>query len=445
MGKSRSTLVVLLMAVLIFVVAGAIFFYLEWEKPQISGLDDLAMIGQSRELAITFTDMKSGIRSYRVSLVQGDEEHIITREDIPLRGTFEKKVDLEIIPANIGVKNGAATLQVEAVDFSPLKNSTALRKELIIDSSPPSVSLISTSHYVNPGGTCLAIYTASADAVTSGVRCADVLFPGYPAEIGGKPCYISYFAVPMDVEKDTPVFVVAQDKAGNETLAPVHFFVRKTTKFRQDKVNVSTSFLSNTASKFQGKDNSLSGKTPLELFCHVNEKLRETDNQKIYSLCQKSEGRQLWQGAFLRMKNAASMARFGDKRTYLFQGADVGKSIHQGIDLASIRNAPIQAANSGKILWAGELGIYGNTVIIDHGQGLSSLYAHLNSMSVTEGQDVVRGDVIARSGQTGFAGGDHLHYSIMVQGIFVNPIEWWDAHWVGDNVELKLKQASGSL
>jgi murein DD-endopeptidase MepM/ murein hydrolase activator NlpD len=54
-------------------------------------------------------------------------------------------------------------------------------------------------------------------------------------------------------------------------------------------------------------------------------------------------------------------------------------------------------------------------------------------------RDVAKGDVLGRSGTTGLAGGDHLHFAMLVQGTFVNPVEWWDAHWVGDNIELKLK------
>ncbi|HHO75163.1 MAG TPA: M23 family metallopeptidase, partial [Deltaproteobacteria bacterium] len=114
-----------------------------------------------------------------------------------------------------------------------------------------------------------------------------------------------------------------------------------------------------------------------------------------------------------------------------------------GVDLASVRQAQIQAANRGTVLFAGDLGIYGNTVIIDHGQGLASLYSHLSIIKVQKNQEVEKGMVIAASGATGFAGGDHLHFSILVHGVFVNPVEWWDAHWIVDNVELKLSRKQG--
>jgi murein DD-endopeptidase MepM/ murein hydrolase activator NlpD len=64
-------------------------------------------------------------------------------------------------------------------------------------------------------------------------------------------------------------------------------------------------------------------------------------------------------------------------------------------------------------------------------------------MSVSAGQGVKRGDIIGNTGATGFAGGDHLHFSVIVGGVFVNPIEWWDPHWIRDNVTIKLEIIPG--
>jgi len=144
----------------------------------------------------------------------------------------------------------------------------------------------------------------------------------------------------------------------------------------------------------------------------------------------------------LRMKEAAPMALFGDRRTYTHHRQKIGESIHLGVDLASTAHAPIEAANSGVVVFSGNLGIYGNAVIIDHGLGIFSLYAHMSELKAVEGRQVAKGDVIGTSGETGFAGGDHLHFSILVGGRFVDPVEWWDPHWITDNVEKKLPQVS---
>ena len=115
-----------------------------------------------------------------------------------------------------------------------------------------------------------------------------------------------------------------------------------------------------------------------------------------------------------------------------------GESIHTGVDLASTANAPVEAANHGIVAYASYLGIYGNFVILDHGLGLFTLYGHLSSIDVKNAQEVKKGDIIGRTGMSGLAGGDHLHFGILVGGQFVNPQEWWDPHWIADNVTRKL-------
>jgi murein DD-endopeptidase MepM/ murein hydrolase activator NlpD len=80
------------------------------------------------------------------------------------------------------------------------------------------------------------------------------------------------------------------------------------------------------------------------------------------------------------------------------------------------------------------ISIYGQAVILDHGQGIFSLYGHLSSLGVKRGEQLARGAAVGASGQTGRAGGDHLHFSVLASGTFVSPAEWLDAHWIADNV-----------
>jgi murein DD-endopeptidase MepM/ murein hydrolase activator NlpD len=132
-------------------------------------------------------------------------------------------------------------------------------------------------------------------------------------------------------------------------------------------------------------------------------------------------------------------AAFADFRTYLYNGQAVDHQTHLGFDLAVLQHTPVLAANDGRVVHTGFFGIYGNVVILDHGCGLQSLYAHLSGFDVKEGDEVKRGQVIAHSGQTGLAAGDHLHFTMLLDGIAVNPVEWWDAHWIHDRIEAKLK------
>jgi murein DD-endopeptidase MepM/ murein hydrolase activator NlpD len=148
----------------------------------------------------------------------------------------------------------------------------------------------------------------------------------------------------------------------------------------------------------------------------------------------------LWGGVtFHPFTNSAVQSAFADQRTYVYQGRDVDKQTHLGFDLASYAGTPIVAANRGKVLFAGELGIYGQTVILDHGMGVQSLYAHLSSIGVAVGSLVEKAQELGRSGMTGMAAGDHLHYTMLVHGRMVNPIEWWDSHWIDDRILRKLR------
>jgi len=152
----------------------------------------------------------------------------------------------------------------------------------------------------------------------------------------------------------------------------------------------------------------------------------------------------LWRGAFQPLGNSQVEAAFADYRTYIYGGKEVDKQVHLGFDLAKVANAPVIAANDGKVLYAKDLGIYGNCVILDHGMGVQSLYGHLSSFQVQEGEDVHKGQTLGLTGQTGMAGGDHLHFSMMVDGQFVNATEWWDPHWIQDRVARKLQEAGAS-
>ncbi|HOS97266.1 MAG TPA: M23 family metallopeptidase, partial [Deltaproteobacteria bacterium] len=415
----RKQIQVVLLAALVLAGVGATMYYFEWTRPVISLDTAFDTIGRSRDIAVTLRDNRSGIRKYTVALIQGGREYIVASEELPAKGTLERVVRARINPSELRLKDGEATFSVTLVDYSPLKNTATLAAKVTIDSVPPRIALLTGSHNINPGGTCLAVYRLSKAVATSGVKCGDEFFPGYLVQSGSRPYYVCYFAVPRDVTGATPMAVIATDRSGNQASSGIPFYIRRTRPFRSDSVNVGDAFVQQKAVEFQQLDPSLAGKPDTEVFVYVNTTLRAENDRKIRSLCGKSGGKQLWGGTFIRMKDAAPKALFGDMRTYLYQGQTLGSSVHLGVDLASLAQAPIEAANAGTVIFADSLGIYGNCVIIDHGQGIASLYAHLSSMSVKEGDAVAREQVIGNSGATGFAGGDHLHFSMLVGGVFV--------------------------
>lgn len=98
---------------------------------------------------------------------------------------------------------------------------------------------------------------------------------------------------------------------------------------------------------------------------------------------------------------------------------------HTGVDIGVSSGSPVFAAASGKVIVAQWYGGYGNAVVIDHGSGLSTLYGHNNSLNVSVGQTVSKGDVISHSGSTGISTGPHLHFEVRVNGNYVDPMKYF--------------------
>jgi len=429
----------------IFVLIGGFWFFrsaIDIGKPQINIHQDVGMIGRQRVIEVTFSDQGSSLRDTWITISQGDKTYTLYSAHYPEKDTRDKTISVTVDPLVLQMQDGPATLNIKAVDYSLFKNQTLLSKPLTIDLLPPQIYLLNPQNIINPGGTCVTVYRTSKPVIMSGIQVDDRHFPAYLTTLSGKTSYISYFSLPIEASQGTTrIKVVARDQAGNESAVALPHLI-KNRKYRTDKITLSDPFLQQKMPEFQMADVNLRGKTPVDTFIHVNSVMRQDNLKTIQSLTRKSEARPLWADTFLRMKNAAPMALFGERRIWLYDGKAIGESLHEGVDLASLEHAPVEAANHGIVLFAGPLGIYGNTVIIDHGFGLFTLYGHLSMINMKAGQAVRKEEIIGKSGMTGLAGGDHIHFSILVGGQFVNPVEWWDPHWIADNVTGKIAMAN---
>ena len=439
------TLIPLIIIIIIFVWLFTVIF--EGEKPSVS-LDPLpGYISQKQEFRVTVSDMKRGLKTFRVSYSQGNNDVVLLEMKFPFEGFLNKNGvrqysrTFELNPAQLRLSQGKIDLTVQVWDYSRRNggdgNMSVIKHSMIVDTIPPALRALSKMHNVATGGTGLVIYMTSSDTVDSGVYVNDLFFKGFPAGENSKDgTYLAYFALPFNVEKDPEIYLWAKDKAGNTARSNFYYHIIQK-RFRSEKLNISDSFLKRVLPYFDycGFDPALSDK---DKFLKINNELREKDNAALYELLKNTSPVRLWEGKWLRMKNAANMAHYADHRTYYYNGEKIDEQYHLGIDLASLANSPIEASNNGVVVFAGRNGIYGNTVVLDHGQGLASLYGHMSSIEVKVGDQVKKGDIIGHSGQTGLAGGDHLHFSILVHGVFVNPDEWWDAHWIQDNIIRKL-------
>ena len=356
------------------------------------------------------------------------------------------EVSRQTVPA---LKSGAARIVVTATRpvLFGLRTITAESvRDVTVRLERPRVGALSTHHYVNHGGTEMVVYRVSPDDVASGVRVGELEYPGFPggasaaARFADPAVRIAFFALRFDQDLNTPIRLFARDEAGNSTLAE---FDRRTfpKPFKRSRIELKDADMERLVPVIlQGTSDFRPEGSTVEKFVAINSQLRRRNNEKIASFAAQTAPEILWQGeVFHSFRNTSAEAAFADFRTYVYQGREVDKQVHLGFDLASFAGTPIVAANRGKVLFAEDLGIYGNTVILDHGMGVQSLYAHLSTIDVAVGAMVEKEQPIGRSGQTGMALGDHLHFTMLVHGQMVNPIEWWDSHWIQDRILRKLK------
>ncbi len=439
------TLIPLVIFIGLFIWLLTIIF--EGEKPHVE-LDALPeFISHKQQFTVKINDMKRGLKALRIYYDQSGRETDIFEIKFPFEGflneqgvrTYQTKFDFD--PSQLRLAQGLVTLNVQVWDYSRRNggdgNMSLISHKMTVDTIPPTIRAISKMHNVNMGGTCLVVYKTSSDAIESGIYVNDHFSPGFPATEDTKDgTYIAYFALPFNAESDINIYLWAKDRADNTTRSTFYYHIRQK-KFARDSLTITDGFLQRVLPYFDyfGLD---PADSDIEKYIKINNDSRISDNQLFYDLTKKTDPKQLWDGTWTRMQNAATMAKFGDHRSYFYKGQKVDEQYHLGVDLASLANSPVAASNNGRIIFAERNGIYGLTVMIDHGQGLASLYGHLSEIKAAVGDLVQKGDIIGNTGQTGLAGGDHLHFSMLVHGIFVNPVEWWDSHWIRDNIAAKL-------
>jgi murein DD-endopeptidase MepM/ murein hydrolase activator NlpD len=415
------------------------------------------VIGQAAPLDVTVATPGGQLDALTIQIEQKGQTILIYQYgDQPAptaQGTDAVRVSRTIGRQSLPqLQPGAATLVVTATRpvLRGLRHvSSRATDELQLRFDPPRVAVVSTKHYLNLGGSELILYRVTPPDVESGVRVGDLFYRGFPASGAGAPndpsLKAAFFALRYDQPMNAPMELVARDAAGNEARAQFeHQLFPKA--FKHSKIPLDDAFLGRVVPAILAGSPQIHA-NPADLvpsFLAINNDLRKMNAATIAALAQKTSPTVLWHGAFQPLGNAQVEAAFADYRTYVYGGKEIDKQVHLGFDLAKVANSPVLAANDGKVLYAKDLGIYGNCVILDHGMGVQSLYGHLSAFQVQEGQDVKKGQTLGLTGQTGMAGGDHLHFSMMVDGQFVNATEWWDPHWIQDRITRKLQEAGAA-
>ena len=438
--RSRTRSWFVLVLVLLLAVVGSVS-YLAWRQSVGAPRAEVSaprFIGHNASFTVTIEAARGNVRHAVVRLVQANTPITLA--------TSEARTPRLALPVSVGasvagLKEGAATLEVLASDdfWRPLRPAERViaAQPVTIDLTPPRLEILGATRYVSPGGAVTIAFRA-ADASRVDVGVGPRVFPSFPYGPADKGARVALIALPWNFAAGTPLTVTARDEAGNVAPRAVPAEL-KPRAFPRDTITITEAFL-------QAKVPELLPRRPpdqplVDGFLVINRDQRRQAEEEKLRIGARTAETPLWEGPFTQPRNTKVFSNFAETRTYVYQGRTVDTQVHVGFDLASTKLSSVPAANAGQVAFAGPLTIYGNTVIVDHGLGLQTLYAHLSSIAVKPGDKVARGQELGRSGTTGLAVGDHLHFEILVSGVSVTPIEWWDGKWIRDRVNKPLKEA----
>lgn len=420
----------------LLLVFGAYVFFKDLDGPAVRVTPNTGRVSPATVLKITMED-PAGVRSLAVGIRRNNALNLVYSKHFD-KYDPRREVDVPLKGASMG--DGAFDLEIRATDASLAGfgqgNTRTVLLPMRLDTQKPRISLKNLPPNVRRGGTGVIRYTIDEDVQETGVIVGGTMVQAYLQKDGSHVCFFPFPYFMTNQEFKSGVEIMATDLAGNVTrnrltVVPID------RKFKSDRIEVKDDFLQQVQDKLGhlAKD----AADPLAAYLHINKEERQANAAELRRIGQSSASAMLWDGVFVRLPRAAPRAGFADHRFLSYRGKQIGESWHLGFDLASLRNAEVPAGNNGRVVYHGEMGIYGNLVIIDHGLGLMSLYSHLSEIHVKRGDVVKKGQIIGKTGTTGLAFGDHLHFGILVGGMEVTPLEWFDPKWIRDNVSSRIE------
>ena len=366
----------------------------------VNGLETDKRYRGSLTLDIIAMDEKSGPGSLTV---QVDDAL-----PIPLNLSEEESASWTLQTATLA--DGPHTVSVTATDRSLQKNRTRHTFPFYIDNTRPKLHILPETLYVGQGRT-LALFL-QADELLADIEgnLFNKAITFYPTD--SENLYRSFLGVSVTATVQSYLLKVnATDLVGNKTEQTFQVEVTKTTFARGGYITLS-------AQK--------------QRIMMDRSKSREDNAKRGAAYAQGAEKlEQLWVGKFIRPTEGRLTSPFGKYREY-----NTGvRRHHYGTDIANVVGTPVYASNSGIVTLADRLHLYGNAVILNHGQGVSSSYNHLSEIHVKVGERVEKGQRIGLMGATGQATGSHLHWGMVVNGVAVAPEEWTERDFSSTGVE----------
>lgn len=428
------------------------FLRCERSAPTVETPQPLVLGREPKLLVLDVADEGSGLRSLRAELVLPSAVTPLVAKTWPgslLHGGETKpsreRIEIPVDPKGLGLVDGAATVRVTTRDWSWSSflsgNETVAELPLTVDLKPPRVSIENGQTYLQRAGSGLAVYSVADDTVRDGVDVSGTFFPGFPYP-GSDPAQrrrLAFFAIPRDTPPEPVIRVVAEDAAGNRTAQGWQTFFKER-EFMEISLNLPASFFTNKVPELAATRD-IDTSDLVRAFQEINSSGRQADEARVREIVKDTTPEKLWSGAFEQLASSKVTSHFAERRNYFVEGKKISEATHFGFDLATTAHGPVTASNAGRVIYADDLGIYGGCVVLDHGLGVTSLYGHLSRIDVKPGDRVDRGQTVGLSGATGLAGGDHLHFAILVRDTYVDPVEWWDPKWIREKIDALLVTA----
>jgi murein DD-endopeptidase MepM/ murein hydrolase activator NlpD len=428
----RKSLVVVVLLVIVVLIAIVI---VRSATPAIDLPTQISTLGQATPLTVHVAD-KRGVHSASATVEQNGASYLVwqmTQPSHAIEATWNFTAGVKTTPQ---LKNGKAKLIIEATSNDLLRRSARLERDVTVVIQPPTVSVDSEQHYLYIGMADLVTFSVSGDYTAAGVRVGDESFRAWPMP-AGKPGMFSLYAFAWNMPQSTIPVVFASIGVGNDVTSPITVIFPKKEQphYTVHQFDVSDAFIQKVVGEL---DPNGSG-DPVARFVKINSEMRKANNKTLSDLRFKTADHFLFSRPFQRQPHSQAESNFADLRHYIYHGKEIDQQVHLGYDLAATQRVGVQASNDGRVVWAGALGIYGNCIVLDHGYALQTIYGHLSHIDVHEGDIVKRGQVMGQSGMTGMAGGDHIHFAMQLDGVQIDPKEWWDPHWIRDHIARRVE------
>jgi len=451
--KKKSPMRLLISLIFVSAIVGVVYLYLspafEQNKPEIESEDSIYWNLKSK-VKIKIKD-DTGIKYYKVIFNDGSKDIVLDQKII---NGNEKEIILEIEPPKLDMfsKDKNSYLEVEVVDNSKwnfLEGNQALKRVNVeIDTKKPIANVIGNSRYIQRGGSAVVVVKVKDENLKEAYISFNdqkrfKLIPYHKENY-----YVALIAWPMDIESFARVQLIVTDKADNKTISKVPLYIQKKT-IKKDRIKVSKKFIKNVSAAVLEQSFEPIPEKLEEIFVYSNTVLRDKNIKMIDQAVKKYASNDMIENfditSFKRLNGSKTVAGYGDRRYYYLDGKKINEAWHLGIDWASVKHAPIRASNEGIVIFKNYLGLYGNSIIIDHGMGMATLYAHTSSQTVNVGDYVSKNQKIANTGSTGAVFGDHLHFGVLIQGVEVNPMEWMDKNWMKVRITDVLNKAKRDI